>query len=159
MQRRIRQVDIESGEVLDGFVAYVAPKKSNGFRDGWVAMAQQPMVELAKSKLGSEALRVFLAIVGRLDFENMLLVSQAEIAAELGMKKPSVSRAIKQLLEVGVLLKGPRVGVHRSYRLNPHFGWKGSASNHQKALQERMKASRIKGVINGTAQATSSSAD
>lgn len=148
-QKRMQQIDLESGEIIDGFVAYVAPKRANGFRDGWVAMAQQPMIELARSGLGSEALRVFLALVGRLDFENLLVVSQAEIAAELAMKKPSVNRAIEQLARVGVLLKGPRVGVHRSYRLNPRFGWKGSASSHQKALKERMKASRIKGVIEG----------
>lgn len=148
-QKRMQQIDLESGEIIDGFVAYVAPKRANGFRDGWVAMAQQPMIELARSGLGSEALRVFLALVGRLDFENLLVVSQAEIAAELAMKKPSVNRAIEQLARVGVLLKGPRVGVHRSYRLNPRFGWKGSASSHQKALKERMKASRIEGVIEG----------
>ncbi|MES7356232.1 hypothetical protein U6S89_12165, partial [Cutibacterium acnes] len=50
---------------------------------------------------------------------------------------------------LGVLLEGPKIGIHRSYRLNPRFGWKGSAQGHRKAMQERMKASRIERVIEG----------
>ncbi|MFN9507334.1 MAG: hypothetical protein ACK57J_22725, partial [Rubrivivax sp.] len=66
---------------------------------------------------------------------------------------PSVNRAIKRLVELSVLLEGPRIGVSRSYRLNPEFGWKGSAKGHVQALDtlrtERMKAARISGVIAG----------
>jgi hypothetical protein len=40
-----------------------------------------------------------------------------------------------------------------TYRLNPNFGWKGSAKNHLKAidsgLKERMKASNMS-VVEGT---------
>jgi hypothetical protein len=51
-------------------------------------------------------------------------------------------------MAIEALLEGPRIGVSRSYRLNPNFGWKGSARSHQRALEERMKATGIK-VIQG----------
>lgn len=48
---------------------------------------------------------------------------------------------------MGVLLRGPKAGRSSTFRLNPSFGWKGSASNHQKALKERMRASNISGIV------------
>ena len=37
MNRHMQQIDSETGEVVDGFVAYVVPKRKNGFQkeDGW----------------------------------------------------------------------------------------------------------------------------
>lgn len=148
-QRRMQQIDLDSGEIIEGFVAYVAPKRVNGFRGGWVAMAQGPMMSLAQSGLGAQDYRVLLAMMAKLDFDNLLVVNQAELADELEMQKPNINRSIKRLVELGVMVEGPRIGVHRSYRLNPKFGWKGSAQGHQKALRERMTAARIERVIEG----------
>ena len=55
------------------------------------------------------------------------------------------------------MLEGPKIGISRSYRLNPEFGWKGSARNHVIALDQerkkRMANAGIKGVIEGGQQA------
>ena len=40
MNKRLQQIDSETGEIIDGFVAYVVPKRKNGFGQGWLAMAQ-----------------------------------------------------------------------------------------------------------------------
>ena len=32
-----------------------------------------------------------------------------------------------------------KIGISRSYRLNPNFGWKGSAKGHREALHEHLK--------------------
>ncbi|ECJ2098818.1 hypothetical protein ACI5M7_005093, partial [Salmonella enterica subsp. enterica serovar Typhimurium] len=50
-------------------------------------------------------------------------------------KKSAVSRAIRHLLEFGIILEGPKIGRSKTYRLNPQFGWKGTVSNHKKALK------------------------
>ena len=140
-QIRLGQVDMATGEILEGAtLAVFYPKRKNGFADGWVAMAQNAMMQLAKANLGAEAMRVLLMLLGRLDFENQLVVSQAELGRTLDMKASSVSRAVARLVQEGALLAGPRVGVNRTYTLNPHYGWKGSARGHQEALQARMKA-------------------
>ena len=38
-QKRMGQVDLETGEVIeDGFIAYVAPKRENAFGKRWLAI-------------------------------------------------------------------------------------------------------------------------
>jgi hypothetical protein len=154
-EKRLGQVDLNTGEVLEGFVAYLAPRQHNGFEGRWLAMAQEAARILAqhRKELGEEGFAVLFSLLARLDFENLLLLNQAEVARELGMHRQHVQRAIKRLIDLGALLEGPRVGINRSYRLNPKFGWKGSAKNHVKALDdyraERLKAAGITGVVKG----------
>jgi hypothetical protein len=143
-QIRLGQVDMSTGEILEGAtLAVFYPRRKNGFTTGWLAMAQEPLMKLAQADLGGEAMRVLFAALAKLDFENYLVLNQAQLARELGMKKGNVSRAVARLLEEGVLLAGPRIGVNRTYTLNPHYGWKGSARGHQEALQARMKAAGL----------------
>ena len=37
MNRHMQQIDHQTGEVVEGFVAYVVPKRKNGFQKGWMA--------------------------------------------------------------------------------------------------------------------------
>lgn len=156
-QRRLGQVDMSTGEVLeDGFVAYVAPKRHNGFGTRWMAMAQDAAMMLAKADLGVDDFRVFMGLVAHLDFENLLVLNQADLARELDMQRQNVQRSVKRLIAMGVLLEGPRIGISRSYRLNPNFGWKGTSKKHVIALDQerklRMQAAKISGVIEGGAE-------
>jgi len=143
-QIRLGQVDMSTGELLEGAtLAVFYPKRKNGFTTGWLAMAQEPLMKLAQAGLGAEAMSVLLALLAKLDFENYLVLNQAQLGRELGLKAPNVSRAVARLVEEGVLLAGPRIQVSRTYTLNPSYGWKGSARGHQEALQARMRASGL----------------
>ncbi|MGU7823758.1 hypothetical protein [Escherichia coli] len=75
------------------------------------------------------------AVVPDLDYENFIQIAQADIAETLGMQKTNVSRAVRALLDVGVIFEGPKVGRSKTYRLNEQFGWKGTVTNHKKALK------------------------
>ena len=119
MNRHMQQIDHQTGEVVEGFVAYVVPKRKNGFQKGWMAMAQEALA--------------------RLDYENLIQVNQAEVSEQVGMNRHNVNRSIKKLIELGVILEGVKIGISRSYRLNPNFGWKGSAKGHREALHEHLK--------------------
>lgn len=146
--KRVTHSVMDTGEVMEGAVlGMFFPKRQNGFREGWIAMAQNALVALAQADLGDQARRVLFVVLGKLDFENYILVSQAEIAETIGMKRANVSAAIAKLEAEGVILRGPKAGRSATFRLNPSYGWKGSASNHQKALRERMKASNIAGIV------------
>jgi len=117
-------------------------------------MAQDPAMLIAQCKdLEGADLRVFLGLVASLDFENLLVLNQAELGRKLNIRRQEIQRSIKRLLTLGVVLEGPRIGVSRSYRFNPEFGWKGTAKNHVTALKDerskRMKAAGISGVIDG----------
>lgn len=138
--------DQETGEVMDHSVALiVTPKKKMGFKEGWVAMSQAA-TDVFKDIRSVDQQRVLWALLGKLDFENLIQISQAEIATDLGMAKANVSRSIKALKERGVLLQGPKIGRSSTYRLNPQMGWKGSAATHNKALQGRMEKANMRVV-------------
>lgn len=162
-QKKLTQVDAETGEVMeDGFVAYVVPKRQNGFKGRWMAMSQDGMVwlsrevmgELAKDRrLSGQDLGVLLCLLGHLDYENHILTPQAEMAEKVGIQRSNFSRSIRHLVELGIVEKGPKVGRMVSLKLNPEYGWKGSSKNHVVAMEahrkERMKAARIDGVVQG----------
>lgn len=143
-QKRVVQFDKETGEMLEeGFIAYIAPKRQNAF-GSWIAMAQEMFMNLAKSSLNSVDNKVLYALLSKLDFENLLVVNQSELAKELGLQRQHFSRSVQKLIKEGIILQGPKIGVSRSFRLNPTIGWKGSASNHKKAVKQHLE------VIRGT---------
>lgn len=139
MNKHLQQIDHETGEIIEGFVAYVVPKRRNGFQQGWLAMAQNGAEILAQSNLGGNDFRVLMHLLSVLDYENLIQVSQVDIARELNMQRQNVQRSIKRLIELGIILEGVKIGVSRSYRLNPGFGWKGSAKSHREALHDHLK--------------------
>lgn len=151
MQVRTGQVDLSTGELMEGGqLALVFPKRRNGFQvGGWIAMSQGPMIELAKSDIGTEGFRVMLIILANIDFENWIQINQSDLAKQLGMKRQNFSRAVAKLVEIGALLEGPKVGRSKVYRLSPSYGWKGSAKGHHEALRERMRARGLSLVENG----------
>jgi len=148
---KIRQFDEETGEILEGYIAVLQPKRRNAFGEGWFAMAQAGLVALINAlvsgELHSRDLQVLMYMMSILDFENLIQVQQADVASALKMQRPHVNRSVKRLIEVGVLLEGPKIGRVRSYRLNLNYGWKGSAKNHRKALSERLAAANISGIV------------
>jgi len=146
-RRKIVQLDTKTGEVMDGLVVYVVRKRRNGFGERWMAMAQEAAMLFAerRKELGEEGFAVLMVLIAKLDFENHLVLNQAEIGRWLGMHRQSVQQAIKRLMGMGAVLEGPKIGQNRSYRFNPEFGWKGSALNHIRALDDYRKQKRSRG--------------
>ena len=143
MNKRLIQIDHDTGEVVDGFVAYVVPKRKNGFQQGWLAMAQNGAEILAQSDLGANDFKVLMKLLSVLDYENLIQVSQADIARELDMHRQHVQRSIKRLIQLGIILEGVKIGISRSYRLNPSFGWKGSAKGHREVLARALEGYQV----------------
>lgn len=133
-------VDPETGEIVSLTMPY-KPMKSN-LGGGWLAMYQDPLSWMADAKLSYEEYRVVLKLLGKLDFENYIRITQTEIAKDLGMQQSNVARAIKGLLEQDIIRKGPKVGNSNTYRLNPHIGHKGQNINQTKKEYDHLK--RIK---------------
>lgn len=132
----------DQGEVIhaDDY-AFVAIPRSKAKVGGWFMTFQQAMTALAKDRaIRGEPRAVLDFLMGRLTFENYIVVPQSEVAAELEMHKQNVSRAIKVLVDREILEEGPKLGRTRSYKLNPHYGWKGSVVDLRKANTARLKA-------------------
>ena len=54
------------------------------------------------------------------------------------MNRHNVNRSIKKLIELGVILEGVKIGISRSYRLNPNLGGKAQPKARE-ALHEHLK--------------------
>lgn len=139
--RSIETVDPSTGELLKGVFAFIPDKHRSPFGKDWFAMAQDAMAFLARNRkqLGEEGFAVFFFLASRLDFQNYILVNQAEVGRELGMHRSNVNKAIQKLKGMGVLTEGPKSGVSPTFRLNPVVGWKGKAKEHFGALREAQK--------------------
>jgi DNA-binding transcriptional regulator GbsR (MarR family) len=121
-------VDKYTGEEF-GFPVIVG-RKRNPYGKGWVMNSQEALEILAKDKdITGEAYRVLFFICARLDFENWVQVPVTEIAQELDLRQPNVSRAMKVLEDKEIILRGPKVGRSYAFMLNPDFGWKGKVTN------------------------------
>ena len=126
-----------------------AKPRSPFTNEGLIFMSQAALKTISNDKRirkHATTMLVFLDLLGRLDFQNELLVSQTAIAKELDLTRPQVSRAIRTLCERHtspqgdthgpyLLVGDKKQGTCKSYRLNPQIAWKGEAKTHRKALQ------------------------
>ena len=112
----------------EGFFVY-KPYSKPKIKSGWFMCFQESIANLAKDKeLPGQALKVFLFLMGNLDFENFIHLKQTEIADELGIQKTNLSNYMKLLVDKGLILK-IKDGTVTGYKLNPHYAWKGSVDN------------------------------
>ena len=145
--KNIHQYDAVTGELLEGVMIYCGVK-CNPYTTGWVMNSQEAMMIIARDKdLTRDALRIFIEVCGRLDFQNWVQISQVELSKELDIHKVNVSKAIKLLVTKGILLQGQKIGRSFEYRLNPDYGWKGKVKNlneYRKELegQEKVKTKK-----------------
>ena len=121
--------DIYTGEQYG--LPVLVGRKNNPYSNGWYMGNQELAREVfAKDKdIKSETHRVLWFIISILDFENWVQLSITEIANELGMRQPNVSKAIKVLENKEVIIRGPKIGRSFAFRFNPDFGWKGKVKN------------------------------
>lgn len=135
-QIKVEQTDLETGEVVQ-LVALKPMRAPHPFRkEGFVQMSQAAMLELAQDPVSGEAMRVLMALCAVLDFENYIQLSQTDLAKLIGMSQPNVNRAMTELVDRGIIIKGAKVGRTLTYRLSPTFGFKAKGSNFQKLMKD-----------------------
>ena len=81
-----------------------------------------------------------MLMMGRMDYENAITLSQREIGEALTMKKQNVSRAIKLLRQEGLFEAETDHVIH----LAPELGWKGKVQNLRTRQAALFKESREK---------------
>lgn len=101
---------------------------------------QEAFKHLAKADtLTPRETRVLHYLIGTLDFENFIHLSQADVAKELNLKTSNVSTAFRGLVQKGCLIVGPKVGRSATYRLAPELGWKGRVKSLEDARKNGLK--------------------
>ena len=93
---------------------------------------QELQERLADRTLGIQAMRVLVAMMQTLDWENRVEEPQKELAARLGMSPQEVYKASKALVDCGFIER--MAGRRGWYRVSPLLCWKGSVKNLEKEL-------------------------
>jgi DNA-binding transcriptional ArsR family regulator len=126
--RRYGMVDKETGEVVDALPMLVPRRRKLG--EGFFMGLQAAFVTLAQRKLTHDACRVLFFFLGRMEYENHIRVTQSEVVAKLGMDKSRVSRAIKVLVEQGIVAPTEeKMGRSVFYKVNSEYVWRGKVRN------------------------------
>ena len=127
----------EHGELHQGIPVFCRTKIHSPYGENWMQINQHFLEEFAARRdVGLEVYRVFMYLNARLDFHNIIRVPQVEIAKALGMRAPNVSRAVKKLVDLGILIPGP---VASAWRLNPQAGWKGKVVDLREAQRQQLE--------------------
>ena len=124
-KRYIMVTDEETGQIKGCF-----PLKSKNLGTGWVALYQNPSLWLAQQDLTGEQFKVMHVLFGKLDFDNYLRIGLKEISNITGIHLVNVSKAMKKLKDLEIIIEGPPAGKFKTYRINPYIAHKGSDRNN-----------------------------
>ena len=81
---------------------FTKPKKY--LKNSYARVFLDEMVALGLDKeLSGNDLRVLLAIIGNLDYENQVNISQQELGNQLDIHQVSISKSLKKLINKGYL--------------------------------------------------------
>ena len=120
-KRYIMVTDEQTGQIKGYF-----PLKSKNLGTGWIALYQNSSIWLAQQRLTGEQASVLFFLFGELDFSNYLRIGLKEISDITGIHLVNVSKAMKKLKELEIIIEGPPAGKFKTYRLNPYIAHKGA---------------------------------
>jgi predicted transcriptional regulator len=136
---KVQTVNKKTGEKKEGYFVYIAYPKPKITGNRWMMAFQDSFAIIAKDKdLNGQTMRVLMLVLSELDFENYINIKQVEIAKQLEMQKTHVSKAMRLLVDKGIILK-VKEGTTTGYKLNPHYGWKGKVANREKEIDRIVK--------------------
>lgn len=124
MKKNLVQVNKETGEEEIGLTVLVPIRQK--LKDDFSMLTGQGLINLAMdADLKHQDWRVLAVYLGCVEFENIIQISQKDVAEILKMKKVDVSRATKKLVAKNILVEETKMGRSKVYRLNTVYGWKG----------------------------------
>lgn len=89
--------------------------------------------------LSNADMRVFLKIIGRMGYNNHIVLNAAKLGEELNCTRESVSRSLSRLTKAGILFRGSKEGRSYNYSLNAWIGWRGNAKDRKRVASEQQR--------------------
>ena len=147
------RVDEETGEIIrqaveteyvPGFVDVKLPKRKHLGNGDFITVFQNTMFRIAtEAKLSKNEMQILLYLLGTAGFDNSIYIDLDILSADLDIKKPNVSTALKGLLKRNIIIKrdGYRGGNQKTKpfelsinydQLNYGITWKGDYNEHKK---------------------------
>jgi predicted transcriptional regulator len=113
-------------------VVNVFAKPGKYLKDDYARYFLSEMLSLAVDKdFSGNDLRVFLAILANLDYENTLNISQQKLADQLNIDRSAIGKSIKRLISKGYLQVVDTAGRQNIYQFNPHIAFRSRAKNYK----------------------------
>lgn len=133
-----------TGEAHD--ITVNVPKRMS-IGGNWLMIFQDVLFDMAiNPAITPEAHRVFTLMFKYTDFENKIKISQREIAEILKIDAQRTSKAVKILVDQGIIVKvhqGEVIkGKRFNYLLSSMIGWKGRATNFHKFNEDQLKGEK-----------------
>jgi hypothetical protein len=91
---------------------------------------------ISNPEFSGECAKVLFCLIMFLENNNLIKVSQHEMASKFNLHPQNFSRALIKLEKMKVIEKGERIGSFYSYRLSPQLAWKGNTSVLKKLLNK-----------------------
>ncbi len=111
-------------------VVNVFTKPPKYLKNAYARYFMGEIIDLAIDKdFSGNDLRVFIAILANIEYENILNISQQALADELGIDRSAVGKSIKKLTSKGYLQIQETIGRQNVYRLNPNIAFRSRAKN------------------------------
>lgn len=118
------------------------------YKKDWLAMFQESLQLIAADKeINGYALRVFIALLSELDFQNYICITQSKIAKMIGVARQDVTKAINTLVNKQIIFKQEGIGTTKAYKLNPSIGWKGDVKDFQRESTKYPKIKPPKPIV------------
>ena len=133
---------------------YFQPPKKRTYNARWLLLWQDgsdigvSMMEqaLMEKPLTQTEYRVRDYLLGTIGIGNYVYVNQAEVARELRLLRHKVCLAIKRLIELEILIQGPKSGRSNTYMVNPAFCFSGGLGNGIKKRKEAIQEGKAKRI-------------
>ena len=113
-------------------IMFLTDDTDDNYEESGVSLFEQSVA----NKLNLTDYRVRDYVFCRIGIGNYVHFSQTEAAKKLGIAQPNISRSIKKLVQLGIILEGPREGNFCTYQVNPAVLYAGSISNGVKAKKD-----------------------
>ena len=125
-------INVESGATM---LTKLLPPKHLSKLDH-IRVFSEPLLTLAiDGELTGQDWRVLAVCLSEMQFENILDISQSELANLLQVKQQHISQSMKKLIALGCLRIEDKRGKQNIYLVNPYLAFKSRSYNH-KALCE-----------------------
>ena len=129
----IQQINVPDGCMAKTVVTPIKALTQNphirAFSEGLIRLATDKNLTLTDKN-------VLLYISGIIDYENVLDISQTQLAKEIGIVQQEVSKSIRKLCELDYLRVIGQVGRQKIYRLSPYFAFKSRAKNYAQMCRD-----------------------
>lgn len=117
---------------------FVSVRKYLTGKDYLRVFSEYLLIMAADKELTGTDLRVFLALLVCVDYDNLIDVPQSSIAKELEIQQSHVGKSIRKLCDKGFIEVFAQRGRQNVYKLNPLVGFKGRAKNYKKLSKDSL---------------------